>query len=128
MKKIFVNAESSYELKRLGFVEDCLAFYDEDGEMWFDLSNYDLGSEMWNNLSKYDKQKHIKAPVYTQAIQFLDTFDKLYIEVTISGVMDKYNVCVNKFLCDENGEWLKLDFYEAYEKAIEESIKILKKL
>ena len=113
MDKLFVNEESSYELMKLGFKEECLAYY-IDGELWYGSTK---------NITNY-----IIAPVYTQAIQFLDNFDDIYIEINNAGYSGKYNVCVNEYLCDDCGDWLKLDFYEAYQLAVEESIKILKKL
>lgn len=105
MEKEFVPYELAVKLKKLGFKEDCLRYYNVHGE----LGNY-------FNLST------TVAPLWQQAFDWFHKEYNLFAEFTIDPRIDKYDWCIpiniNKGCCSQ-------ETFDTYEEARLECLKKL---
>lgn len=116
MEKEFVNFEIACGLEFIGFSEPCLAFYDENHELNFNLSEY------------HKNVTDILAPLYQQAFTWFREKHELNYEIR---QVKKYEYSAKVYTADELHIYIignDLFDYESAEIAIlEKMIKIVEK-
>ena len=96
--KDFVTFEIAKKLKEKGFKEQCLAYYTQDAEFYYNTS---YGSDVESAFRSFNSQpnsicgKRIDAPIISQALNWLRKEKKIHI------MIDIWKVDVN----DTNYKW-----------------------
>lgn len=122
MKSHFLSFEIANDLKTIGFDEECFAFYDNNG-----LS--DIG--FYKN-SFFTKEDQVAAPLYQQALTWLDEVKKIriFLRQSPSGMISyeiyKWNYDNKVAMWERIGHMQHYDTMKfAYEHAIKNVILII---
>lgn len=117
MKQLFVTPEIAIALKEKGFNEPCLGHYNSNNEFMFfaDVRNCNTNSEFGF---------YPTVPTYQQAVDWFREKHSILIAVDNDGKEFFY---VFTFLKDNDRHILEgfNSYYEAFEKAIKESLKLI---
>ena len=111
MDKEFIPHEQALELKKLGFTEKCLAYYDINKDLAFSVS--------WFNLEpRHYTESHLNnAPLYQQAFRWFREKYKIVHEIQFGSgkiwIRYGYNSFVRGLEVDNNNG----EFYHTYEEA-----------
>ncbi len=79
IQKLFVRYEVAIKLKEAGFDEPCIAWYLRDKKIQFGLSD-DEGIDTFKNSESTCHNPLISAPLYQQAINFLNKSRYFFIQ------------------------------------------------
>lgn len=123
MEKEFIPYEQAFELRKLGFDEECLTYYLKgiDNEYYLDFSfDYDYTNSHWmfNANDGKDRDKMCTAPLYQQAFRWFR--EKHNCNQYIQKFEDTFFLCVKN-----NDKFWTADRYDLYEEA---ELACLKKL
>lgn len=131
MEKLFINFEDSKKLKELGFNEDCLFCY-RGGSLYSSggISRYyDDGNWLFENNTGLEGDDWIAAPIYTQAVEWLE--NKYGIFITVKKSRKNGLNCFMPFINNDSvhDDAFMNDFDsadEAYKSAIHKCIRFSK--
>ena len=90
MNKEFIPYEQALELKELGFIDDCIAWYSDERTLSFDIDSYN--KNFYSNVEMHKEE--CSAPLYQQAFRWFrekyNLFHSVYPIGISTGGKDSY--------------------------------------
>lgn len=118
IKEIFIPYQEAFEMKLLGFDEDCFSYYNEN----FTLSRIGL-FYCYDNPSDFI----CLAPTYSQCFSWFREKYNLNCEISYAGKKEEYHAFVNNYIYGNNGNNPSIFSYEQAElECLRQLIKIVK--
>lgn len=129
MKRLFVSFDLAVKLKDLGFKEECIKRFSEDGLLNTKLAQFpeDFNTEIWS--------PEISAPLYQQVFDWLREIHRIKVDVLHSDAIGTSKFTIWRWNFDnEIGKWERIgniqsyeDWYEAANEGIKKAIELISK-